>query len=344
LLRTILNRLKLVKTGFSLLIINRLKTKMDVEIKGEKGALYVRSLNTLHGFNCFTDGDELILGVLRGSYKDPVDGWSSVHSELLSVLGNPNEFKGYKFISGSYGGDCLSLPLSLRHRAGAVIDTVRKLGYGVKLQTRLPMFYSAESWQTVPFSKENTEKLAVVEFQQAKTFGQKVMHVAYEPYASLWHDERLWCTQEGKQTALEIAKLLPNAVEKNRTPIFLRDNLLDPSKPTADYDFPTLFADHKQRIDVTSTTDLPCAAKTSVQVAPPGSVDDKRMAMFKVDSEREDMAKCVVCLDRDADTCVLPCMHRVVCVECSRKLANTPDAKHCVQCRIPISSVLDHVS
>ena len=45
---------------------------------------------------------------------------------------------------------------------------------------------------------------------------------------------------------------------------------------------------------------------------------------------------CMICMDREADTMVLPCEHNVVCRTCSSQLERTPDAHICVQCRRPI--------
>jgi hypothetical protein len=53
--------------------------------------------------------------------------------------------------------------------------------------------------------------------------------------------------------------------------------------------------------------------------------------------EREEV--CMICLDRKPSTLVLPCMHTVVCDECSKKLEYTPDKNICVQCRCAITSV-----
>ncbi len=49
---------------------------------------------------------------------------------------------------------------------------------------------------------------------------------------------------------------------------------------------------------------------------------------------------CVICLDKAADTMVLPCEHSVVCHACSKKLESTNDARLCVQCRRPIEHKL----
>jgi hypothetical protein len=65
--------------------------------------------------------------------------------------------------------------------------------------------------------------------------------------------------------------------------------------------------------------------------------DEKRSK--KEDKEEERL--CSICLDRPANTLVLPCEHCVVCSECSRDLEKSNDARLCVQCRRPISAVLE---
>jgi len=49
---------------------------------------------------------------------------------------------------------------------------------------------------------------------------------------------------------------------------------------------------------------------------------------------------CCICMDKPADTMVLPCMHRSVCRSCSERLKTTHDAHVCVRCRQPLEHVL----
>lgn len=56
--------------------------------------------------------------------------------------------------------------------------------------------------------------------------------------------------------------------------------------------------------------------------------------------EEDDVFTCMICLDRPANTLVLPCMHSVVCNQCSEELKNTPDHSRCVRCRQQIEEVL----
>lgn len=50
--------------------------------------------------------------------------------------------------------------------------------------------------------------------------------------------------------------------------------------------------------------------------------------------------ECMVCMDRAADTLVLPCEHCVVCRECSNQLTTTRDARTCLRCRRDITGIL----
>ncbi len=49
---------------------------------------------------------------------------------------------------------------------------------------------------------------------------------------------------------------------------------------------------------------------------------------------------CMICLDNEADTMVLPCEHCVVCKACSLGLEKTPVHNTCVRCRRPITHKL----
>jgi predicted 3-demethylubiquinone-9 3-methyltransferase (glyoxalase superfamily) len=49
---------------------------------------------------------------------------------------------------------------------------------------------------------------------------------------------------------------------------------------------------------------------------------------------------CVICLEKRANTLVLPCEHVVVCSKCAPGLVKTADASTCVQCRQKIESIV----
>lgn len=50
---------------------------------------------------------------------------------------------------------------------------------------------------------------------------------------------------------------------------------------------------------------------------------------------------CCVCLEREANTMVLPCEHVVCCKECSIQLRGGINARKCVYCRRPITDILE---
>jgi len=54
----------------------------------------------------------------------------------------------------------------------------------------------------------------------------------------------------------------------------------------------------------------------------------------------EAVQQCVVCMEKPADTLVLPCMHQVCCRLCSNALKMTPNALKCILCRQSITDVL----
>lgn len=56
-------------------------------------------------------------------------------------------------------------------------------------------------------------------------------------------------------------------------------------------------------------------------------------------AEPNEPNECSICLDKAANTVVMPCEHSVVCEQCSKDLKNTNDRAVCCQCRNPIDAV-----
>ena len=67
------------------------------------------------------------------------------------------------------------------------------------------------------------------------------------------------------------------------------------------------------------------------------SPDNKKI---KIEEEDHDNI-CMICLDKEPDTMVLPCEHRIVCKECSIGLRKTNDHHTCVRCRRAITNILE---
>lgn len=66
--------------------------------------------------------------------------------------------------------------------------------------------------------------------------------------------------------------------------------------------------------------------------------DDDNVVLIEPEEPNEP-DECSICLDRKANTLVMPCEHSVVCETCSKDLKNTNDRSVCCHCRNPIDAV-----
>ena len=73
----------------------------------------------------------------------------------------------------------------------------------------------------------------------------------------------------------------------------------------------------------------------------PADIDVRNSHAEEDTGSADERVDCMICMDKEANTLVVPCMHRVVCAECSRGLKNTPDRSTCVRCRRPIERVFE---
>lgn len=78
--------------------------------------------------------------------------------------------------------------------------------------------------------------------------------------------------------------------------------------------------------------------QVEVEEQPTKAVTDEQLVVAAAVADEK--VTCMICLEKEADTMVLPCEHNVVCQTCSRQLAHTADAHICVQCRRPIQHTL----
>jgi hypothetical protein len=359
---------------------------------GVHKALYVRMFNTLHGFNCLTDDAELILGILHWPKDDDNMMTKSIFgdeptydacnemiramfsSDLPHLLTTTPHLHTCRYVSGSYGGTLLLIPISIRHHADVLIKFIREMGFHIKLQTKLNPWYAATNvnhdtfvklkpqyrlgpvnWQ--PFSKETSEQIALFSFEADKKMlgnlsKQEIFNaVVLKDKAWLLGDERLWCTPEGKAFATTVKQHYPNEVD-DRTPIVLCDKPLI-SLPSCPYDFPLINSSpppapppppSSTTIVTTAvkatSTEAAAATAATIKLVKPTVVDEKNKD-HKSDEKRDPEEKrlCVICLGREASTLVEPCGHCVVCSRCSEDLQHSNDAKICVQCRNPITFV-----
>lgn len=82
--------------------------------------------------------------------------------------------------------------------------------------------------------------------------------------------------------------------------------------------------------------------KSDEAVSSDEEYEERAPAPILIIEEKEDWRdECIICMDAKANTIVLPCGHTVVCSACSVKLRDTNDARTCVRCRRPITSILE---
>ena len=79
--------------------------------------------------------------------------------------------------------------------------------------------------------------------------------------------------------------------------------------------------------------------KGPVVIAGISEKKEKTPLKNNINKFREEL--CMICLDNEPDTMVLPCEHSVVCKECSAKLRDTNNKKKCIKCRVEITHILE---
>ena len=80
--------------------------------------------------------------------------------------------------------------------------------------------------------------------------------------------------------------------------------------------------------------------RTTLQSQP--EVEPAKPDLEKQSQPDPEDSLCMICLDKEANTMVLPCNHCVVCKECSIQLRTTNDHHTCVQCRRAITNILEN--
>lgn len=233
-------------------------------------ALLTRNLNSLHGFNAFTDGDDLILATICYDGVRPAPSHGELNTLLSSALGEKAALhKQYKFASTSYGGNTLSIPVCIREEAPRLIDAVRGLGYRVRLQTKLGVTYGAvdsKESDPVKFSKEASERLALQQFERLP---EETARLYFDDRAWYLSDERLWCTAEGKALANKIRVKFPHRVEeKNFSPLGGSEKWLG---QICDYDYPVSHKTSSQCVGAGEAATVSTAAATATSASTPAA-------------------------------------------------------------------------
>ena len=143
-------------------------------------------------------------------------------------------------------------------------------------------------------------------------------------------DPKMWKTEEGKNFCHKLREALPyeaHGSDEEKWSDFLDWDQFSDETPNLELDWPIQIDEHVK------------IAKKIEQLSTPEPISSSASTASTI-SEIE-IEVCMICMDRKPSTMVLPCMHSVVCGECSRKLQNnTRDAHMCIQCRTLITDVL----
>lgn len=335
---------------------------------------HVRYFNTLHGFefdgsmNHVEDNnnggdDKWFIACL---YTEPaLDKWDDaqrariptnavrysdeqLHRKILQLSGfwdgngDPpkdrvklNDFIGHPYVE-----------VKRRSDAPACINALLALGYTAQAKTR-PMVTFEPS--DAPYSIEKAEHLLLERLY--RTYG-KPLKTPVSMLLGLWPqtilDERLWKTDEGKEFARNALTREPwlNDDKHLQHPLVIYDDPRQPFDLAIDWpeatmalappaQVPPAAADDDDAVVVQAPRRKASEESDEIQPKRRAKSDDA-----KVTEWIEEPLACIACLERPADTMVLPCGHQVVCRQCSDKLKDTLNAHKCILCRRVITEVL----
>jgi hypothetical protein len=89
-----------------------------------------------------------------------------------------------------------------------------------------------------------------------------------------------------------------------------------------------------QDYDPITLADLKDSVKILEITIPPEKPIENTLNKF-----REEL--CMICMEKEPESMVLPCEHSVVCRDCSLKLRDTNNKNKCIKCRVEITHILE---
>lgn len=268
--------------------------------------LQSRYWNTLHGFQ--PSNDNLIIGFIPESFDTP-ENLAKIRSDTGSTTAKIDDFIGNTYIQVS---------IAEKHLIPDIVWTINGMGVNIRLQTRGQPIYSAAN--RLRLTIENSEKLILDNYNkylQMSNGNESQALSMLDSATGGWqaHEPILWKTPEGKALA---SKFHTRETDDDWKFWLWPSFQNEPAVP--ELDFPI----------ITSTTPTTTTETTT----------ESTIAAEVTEEPGSDSEECMICLSEPPTTMVLPCMHTVVCSNCSRGLENTNDKSTCVRCRRPITQVL----
>jgi hypothetical protein len=235
----------------------------------------------------------------------PSIGWaSSAHFER-DVVPQLREASGAQTLrlDDWIGRDYLSVHWSEYHRRFDVLSAMLLRGYAFQTQTKgMPAFGKREGDGPL-FTQALLERRVMTQCRELIELNAGLIDMVDDACCEEWN----WSSDEGRAFARMLRER--KAARGRRAYDETRENF---------YNWP-LF----QAYD-------PATLRTIAPESP--------ALEHPVEQQQRDL--CMCCMDRPADTMVLPCEHAVVCSDCSRQLEATNNSWLCIKCRQPITHKL----
>lgn len=240
----------------------------------------------------------------------------------------------------SYAGACVKLARKDLDKAYPLMTLVLEAGYNILSQTRMCVSVTASDFArtTTPLTPASLERLHIAQLCD-------MLNDTPALIASIWTSERpyrypgSWCTDEGRELVPYLYRLyLGQGTPQTSASASTQETPYEPSSdeeevPLAFPRHPVPAPDATDALTASTPVDDPASSALVVVVS-----DDEEGGDEPAQDAR---VRCVCCLDKPADTLVLPCMHSVACRACSQKLRDTPNRVRCIVCRARITQVLE---
>lgn len=188
-----------------------------------------------------------------------------------------------------------------------IFDVMLKLNIKFKIQNKTDFVLHPEDFEGIEYNDYDMERFSIKRIENSTEHTDEMLKLIFNNNHAMLHEWN-YKTEEGKQFCKKLRSLFhkPNSCKK-------------PEKH-----------DYRKWKTFKNGCFLPFTPKMDT------------LSNNQIDNQIEnEINECIICLDNQADTMVLPCEHVVVCKTCSIGLRNTNDKKTCVRCRRKITDILE---
>lgn len=253
---------------------------------------------------------------------------AAAREALATALGADHSCS-FVWVNGKY---CLSMQSADRALAYPAMTVLLHLGHTLYTQNRMPINISASDLpDDVQLTPTFLELYHIRE--QRKECGDNVKKAEYlwdKSGQICYHHKASWLTQEGRDFVDWLYNQFRAALAR--------------------YMYTTLNEEPKVYSAESNDEEVPDEEPSDEEVANAEEDDDddgeeeeqEEVAVIDEDSVTaalEAPQACVVCMDARANTLVLPCMHCVACMACSKRLKDTDNRDKCIVCRQRIEEI-----